>query len=145
MRDKMIRVLQVLLWGMALFLGLPMALRFAGLALYLVANGFDGLALTDCLRAAADLLPLGVCTALTVMSIWRLTSWYVPAWWWGIAASMLAVLWALWLMDVAAAAETMVLAMPSLVIAVVIVALNALWHLLERKKETEESPNEQEA
>lgn len=134
MRDKLIRVLQVLLWGMALFLGLPMALRFGGLALYLVANVFDGLTLTDCLRAAADLLPLGVCTALTVMSIWRLTSWHVPAWWWGIAASMLAVLWALWLMDVAAAAETMVLAMPSLVIAVVIVALNALLYRMERNE-----------
>ena len=145
MRDKLIRVLQVLLWGMALFLGLPMALRFAGLALYLVANGFDGLALTDCLRAAADLLPLGVCTALTVMSILRLTSRYAPAWWWALAASTLAVLWVLWLADVAAAVETMVLAMPSLVIAAVIVVLNALWHLLERKKETEESTNEQKA
>ena len=71
MRERTTGLIRVMLWLLLICLGAPLTLRFLGLAFYAVAWGLDGAGLMLFLETAVELLPLGVCTAATVLTLWR--------------------------------------------------------------------------
>lgn len=127
MRECGVRLIRGLLWLMLICLGAPMTLRFLGLAFYAVVYGLDGAGLRMLLSAAAELLPLGICAAATVMTLWRLEGWLLPRCWW-------IVLGATWIVSCAAGLISVgeLTTLPLLTSAAMLV-LHGLWFWLDRK------------
>lgn len=137
MRMRVAKGIDGLLWLLLVCLGAPMTLRFLGMAFYAIASGLDGGGWALWLEAAVELLPLGVSTAATMLTLWRLEGWPLPKWWW-IALS------AAWIAACVAAGRPSELpaTLPLLTTAVML-ALHGLRCWMD--KETEESNDEYEA
>ena len=130
-REWGIRAIRGLMWLAVVSLGLPMLLRFVLYAAWIVANGLDGAGLALCLKAAVDLLPLGVCAAMSVTTLLRLLGRKSPAGWWIAMTAALAALCMCLIFITDAAANRELTSLP-LMTAGVLAALNGLLSLANR-------------